>query len=79
MFTQSSKNIFSNINSNQNYLSKRNMAIQILQSLCSKLKLRCQTFYLALYLVDIIFIIKKSYLNLELVSVSCLLLAGNYN
>ena len=91
MITQSIKNIFLPNQSNKNqkttpqstlsyesYMSKRSNIIQILESLCSKLKFRNQTLYLALYLIDIIYVNKRSKLDYELTSVSCLLLAGRF-
>ena len=76
MLAQSTRNIFNSTSQNRSYSTKRSVVIHTLQSLCSKLKFRSQTFYLALYLVDIIFINKNHYLNAEIVAVCCLLLSG---
>ena len=61
---------------NTNYLSKRLSVIKNLQFITNKLKFRRQTFFLALFYIDLIYTNKNLDLKPEMLGLTCLILAG---
>ncbi len=75
MFRESYECLFKGMNST--YISKRATGVKYIHAMCSKLEFRKQTFYLAQFYLDIIYSnANTNYLNLELASVCCVILAG---
>ena len=64
---------------NSNYLSLRISIIKNLQYITNKLKFRRQTFFLALFYLDLIFSKINVELKPELAGLTCLILAGKNN
>ena len=69
----------------KNYMNNRLNLFDIIQKICRKMKFQSQTFFLSVYLLDVIFseknsfeIIKNKQLNYHKLALSCLLIASKF-
>lgn len=93
--SQINKNMLENIIDNfkdgnyetidKNYMNIRYNLFDLIQKICRKMKIQSQTFFLSIYLLDVIFseknsfqIIKNKQLNYYKLAISCLLIASKF-
>lgn len=67
-----------NITKNSLFLSKRNEMIKLLNKIIHKLRLRSQTFYLAIFYLDLLMDITNE-IRVEILTISSLLLAAKFD